>query len=134
MPTSKKRSGKLLGELLRPGPLAHGRGDGQDLLVLLRDLDHRLAEDAENDGAPFALQRLARRDLERPGAVELLRVCPGRLVALALLGHALDEDRAVVCLGRLEGLDERLDAVALDRPDVADARALRRRGPGRRSS
>src|SRR5512138_2730836 len=86
---------QLLRELFQARALAHGRGDGQDLLVLLRDLDHGLAEGGRERRAPFLLKRLAGRDLERPRAVELLRMEPGRLIALALLGDALDQDLAV---------------------------------------
>ena len=78
----------------------------------------------ENDGPHSRCSGSPVATSNGAGAVEFLRVCPGRLVALALLGHALDEDGAVVGLGRLEGLDERLDVVAVDRADVADAELL----------
>ncbi len=120
-PDIEEALGKLLGKLPEARPLAHGRGDGQDLLVFPSDLDQSSAKDAGKGGPPFALLRLARRDLERSGAVEFFGVRPGRLVAFAFLRHALDEDRPVVRFGQLEGLDEGPDAVALDRADIADA-------------
>jgi hypothetical protein len=116
--------GQLLGELPQARALAHGRGDGQDLRFAPGDLDHGLAEGARIGRAPVLAERLAGEDLERPRAVELLRVEAGRRIAPAFLGHALDEDGPLKGLGRFEGLDERLDVVAVDRADVADAELL----------
>ena len=82
------------GERVKPRPLGHGRRDGQDLGVGLGFGEHRLAEDLRIGRDLLVIQRLARRDVERPRAVEALGVALGRGVAAPFLGDAVEHDRA----------------------------------------
>lgn len=111
-------------ELAEADGLEHGRGDRDDVLALLAELDHLLAE----DGGPVEAgggdrQAGVRVDLaHRVEAVGL--VLEGGGVAAALLGEAVHDDGAAEALGPLERGFQGLDVVAVDRADVLQTEVL----------
>ena len=116
--------GEGLGELLQADRLEHRGGDGDDVLALLAELDHLVAEDGGPVGAG-GLDRQAGVGVDGADAVEAVGlVLEGGLVAAALLGEAVHDDRAAEALGaRQRGL-QGLDVVAVDRADVLQAEVL----------
>ena len=58
----------------------------------------------------------------------------GRAIALALLGHDMDQHRPFVGVADiLEDLDQRFDIMAVDRADIIEAELLEQRAAGRPS-
>ncbi len=83
-----------LGELVEADRLEHGRGDGDDVLALLAELEHLLAEDARPVGAGGG-DGQAGVGVDLADGVEAVGlVLEGGLVAAALLGEAVHDDRA----------------------------------------
>ena len=62
--------------------------------------------------------------VERPDAVEGVGLLLGGHVARALLGHRVDDDRAVDPLRADHRVADLLDVVTVDRADVLDAELL----------
>jgi hypothetical protein len=57
--------------------------------------------------------------------------CLGRAVALALAGDDMDQHRPFVGVADiLENLDQRIDVVAVDRPDIIEAELVEERAAG----
>uniref|UniRef100_J1RUT9 Dehydrogenase n=1 Tax=Streptomyces auratus AGR0001 TaxID=1160718 RepID=J1RUT9_9ACTN len=116
--------GEGLGELVQSDGLQHGRRDGDDVVPLLAELDHLVTE----DGGPVLAARGERQagvGVDLADGVEAVRlVLEGGLVAAALFGEAVDDDRAAEALGARQGGLQRLDVVAVDRADVLQAQVL----------
>ena len=66
--------------------------------------------------------------------MELAGIVEGGLVAAALLGDDVEDDRLVLRLQELEGLDEQRQVVAVDRAVVAEAELLEAGRSGRAGS
>ena len=120
--------GETLLERQQSGRAGHRRGDRDDALVVLGQLDDGLGERLRVPRG-HGLGRADHRVEHRRVVEVLLVVVLGRRVAAALLGEHVDDDRA---LGRqLDGVAERRlelgDVVPVDRPDVAHAERLEER-------
>ncbi|CAM5425589.1 hypothetical protein SHIRM173S_03346 [Streptomyces hirsutus] len=116
--------GEPLGEPVEADGLEHGRGDGDDVLALLAELDHLLAEDGRPVGAGGG-DRQARVGVDLADGVEAVRlVRQGGLVAAALLGEAVHDHGAAEALGAGEGGLQGLDVVAVDGAHVLQAQVL----------
>jgi len=100
----------------------HRGGDRDDVVPLLADAEHLLAEHRRPGGPARGGQRLAGAGVHRADGVEVvLLVREGGLVAAALLGEAVHEDGAVETFRAAQrGLDG-LDVVAVDGADVLQA-------------
>ncbi len=117
------REGRLA--LDQAGPLQHGGGDGHHLVVGLHLLDERLGEEVGVGLGGRLLHRLAGGHVEEGEAVAARgRVRLGRVVALALLGDDVEEDRIAEPGQLLEGLHQRRHVVAVGRADVVEAQPL----------
>ncbi len=115
---------ELLGELVQADRLEHRGGDRDDVLALLAERDHLLAEDGRPVGAGGG-DRQAGVRVDLADRVETIRlVLERRAVAAALLGEAVHDDRAVEPLGAGQRGLQRLDVVAVDRADVLQAEVL----------
>ena len=116
--------GEGVGELLEADRLEHGGGDRHDVLALLAEPDHLLTEDRGPVGAGGGDGQagVGVDDAHRVEAVGL--VLDGRLVAAALLGEAVHDDRAAEPLGAGQRRLQGLDVVAVDRADVLQAEVL----------
>ncbi len=113
-----------LGEPVQADGLEHGGGDGDDVLALLAEPDHLLAEDGGPVGAGGG-DRQARVGVDPADGVEAVRlVLEGGLVAAALLGEAVHDDGAAEPLGAGQRGLQGLDVVAVDRADVLQAEVL----------
>ncbi len=124
--------GKFLGEQVEAGARRHGGGDGDDLVVLLRLLDQALGVDLGVGGRRRLRLRLrAGRHVELDHAVILVGGFLGRLVALALLRDAVDQERPVLGVAHVgEHRQQVVDVVAVDRPDIEEAELVEQRAAG----
>src|SRR5438552_2755243 len=77
------------------GAAWHRGGDVHEFVVHIAEAHHRFAEHVLIIGrcARLLRGRFARRDVERAAAVKGLRIIDGDLVAFALLGEDVQEDR-----------------------------------------
>ena len=107
-------------------PLGHRAGDGHDFRVHVGQLDQRVGKDlrvglrAGSDGLDTTLRIVG----VGPDAMILLLLRHADLEALALLRDDVEQHRALVVLGELEGVDERLEIVAVDRAIIRKAHLL----------
>ncbi len=117
---------ELLAEHVEPGAVRHGGRDGDDPLVLARFRDEAVGEHARvRRRVGLGLHLGAGHDVELGDAVILVVGCFGRAVALALLGHDVDQDRALLGVAHvLEHRQQLVEVVAVDR-----ARRNRSRAP-----
>ena len=111
-------------ELLEAGALRHRRGDGDDARVGLGEAHQRLAERLRVGGAHGRRLAGAVAEMERPGAVERVGPRLGRLVALALDGLDVDDDRAARVDRLADALAQGVHVVAVDDADVGEAQLL----------
>ena len=121
--------GKALLELDQPRAFAHGRRDAHQPAVVRGHVAEPLAEDLREGllGHRGGLDQPHLR-IKLAGPVVGHRVGLGQLVALALLGHHVQELRAVKLLEVLQRRHQRIEVVAVDRPDVVEAELLEQRG------
>ena len=107
----------------------HRRGDGDDLVVLLGFLDEALAEHVLiGRRVRLGLGLGAGRDVELDDGVVLVGGGFRRAVALALLGHDVDQDRAGLHVADvLQHGQEMVEVMAVDRADVIEAELLEQR-------
>ena len=107
-------------------PVRHGGGDGDDFCVATRLLDQRVGEDTGIGGrVGLGLRLGAGDDVKRRNAVVLVVGRLGRRIALALLGHDVDEHRPVLHVAHiLQDRQKMVEIVAVDRPDVIEAELL----------
>ena len=116
--------GEPLREAVQARAGRHRRRDGDDALVLLRLCHKRLGERlCVAHGAARAV-RLAGLDRERSDPVERVGLLLGVLVARALLGHCVDDHRAVRGSGPRDGALHLRDVVAVDRAYVRQPELL----------
>ena len=125
--------GKALGELVEAGARRHGRGDGHDLPVGLGLGDQRLGEHGgvlRRVGDRLGL--LAGHDIELHDAVVLVVARLGRRIALALLGHDMDQDRLVEpAVARvLQDRQQVVEIVTVDRADIVEAQLVEQGAAG----
>ena len=112
-------------ELHQAGALAHGGRDADDAPVALRHVAQPLPEDLRvaRPGGSLLLQ-LTTGGIERPRPVPLDRVGLRGRIALALLGHDVQQLRALAVAHVVQRRDERADVMAVHRPDVVEAHLL----------
>ena len=110
-----------LAEDIETGAGRHGRGDGDDFIIVARFLDQRLREDfGVGGGGGFALLLRAGDDVEFDDAVIFVGAGLGRGVALALLRNGVNDDRIRVFFRLGKRLFHRIQVVAVDWADVLD--------------
>ncbi len=114
-------------EKIEGGAIGHGRGNGDDLLIVVGELHKGVGEN-------FGVSDLA-CGLGVPGfrivgseAMELLLLIEGGLVALPLLGENVQQDGPVLGLEEVEGLDEQGEIMAVDRAIVFEPEFLEKHG------
>ncbi len=119
---------KTLGEGIQAGTARHGRGDADQLIVLRRHIAQPVAE---NLGIGHLADR-SRLDafsrIELARAVIQHRIGLRQLVALALLGHHVQELRALQVLQVLQGWNQRFQVVAVDRADIVETEFFKHGG------
>ena len=125
--------GKDFGEAVEARARRHGRGDGDDLVVGARFLDQRIGEYlgvARRRAGGLRFLR-AGHDIELADAVELVGRDFGRAVALALLGHDMNQDRAVPHVAHVaQHGQQMIEIVPVDRADIIEAELLEQRAAG----
>ena len=128
---------ECLAEQVDPGARRHGRRDRHDPVVLLGFLDQGVGEDL---GVARRVRRrlveLAGDDVELADAVIPVRGGLGRLVALALLGDAMDQDRAAlrVVADIFQNRDQVVQVVPVDRADIVKAQFLEQGAAGQQAA
>ena len=116
--------GELVGKTLEPHRNHHRCGDGDDVLTLVADAHHRVAE-LIGPAAAGDLDRQPGLGVDHADAVELIGLVVDRvLVAAALLGEDVDEHRTAEGLGLAQGVLERLLVVTIDGSDIFQAEVL----------
>ena len=113
-------------ELVHAGARRHGGGDGADPIIGVRQLRQCLAEHVLiGRGAGRALALLAGDDVELGNAVILVGGVFGGRVALALLGHDMDQYRTFRGVAHvLEHGEQVVEIVPVDRAYVIEAQFL----------
>ncbi len=134
--TGRKQDGMLLGdadveeltraglfEVGQTGAAGHGAGDAHDLAVGLGEGGEGAAEYILVVGrrARRSLAALARVRVVRAGSVEFFGGVDGCAQAAALLGQDVQQDGRVAVARELEILDQFVEIVPVDRPEVAQA-------------
>src|SRR5690606_34880180 len=103
----------------------HGRGDDDDVVALLTELDEPLAERGRVGGRCRLLLRDLAADLvERCRTVPHDGVLLGEREALPLLRDDVNQARARPLPHLPERVDERVEVVTVDRTDVPEAELL----------
>ena len=122
-----------LGILLRKGgqtcAVWHGRRNGAHSLILPRQLRQRLAEHG-GKAVTRRLQRIARSHVERADAVEFTGVLLCGAIALPLGGQHMEQHGPVQRLCQRQRLGQRRHIVAVHRPQIVKAQALKHGGGG----
>lgn len=115
--------GERLVEDVDAGAGRHRRGDGDDLVVLLGFLDQALAEHVlVGRRIRFGLGLRAGRDVELDDGVIFVGGSFRRAVALALLGHDVDQDRAGLHVADvLQDRQQMVEVMPVDRADIIEA-------------
>ncbi len=109
--------------------LAHGRGDAHQLRLGGGGIAQPVAEHVGvGRFLRRALGRQALARVERADGVVTDLVALGRLVALALGGHDVQQVRPLLALEGLEGGQQQRQVVAVDRAGVVEAHLLERGG------
>ena len=123
---------KFLGKEIKAGPRRHRGGNGDDLVVLLRFLDQRFCIDLRVSGRGRLRLRLrACRHVELDDAMIFIGRFFGGLIALALLGDDVNEERAVLGVAHVsEHRQEMIDIVAVDRADIEKAELVEQGAAG----
>ncbi len=128
--------GEGFGEPVEPGAGRHRRGDRHDLLVGLRLLDQRIGEHL-GEARRADARRLLRsgHDIEPPHAMELVGGILRVLVALALLGDDVDQDRAVLRVAHIaQDREQMIEIMPIDWTDIIEAELLEQRAAGPEAS
>ncbi len=121
----------FLFEDAQTGAARHGRRDGHDLLVSLREIRHAARKDGGVGGR--AGGRLASLDVVFAETMEFARISQRGFVAAALLRDDVQNDRLGLRLEKLKGLDEQAHVMTIDWPIISEAEFLEdHRGRGRR--
>ena len=128
--------GEFLAEQVEPGAGRHRGGDRDDLVVLARFLDQAFGEHlGVGRRVRLRLGLLAGDDVELDHAVILVGGLFGRRVALALLRHDVDQDRALLGVAHvLQHGQQVIEIVAVDRADVIEAELLEHRAAGQEAA
>ena len=124
--------GKFLLELVDAGARRHRRGDGDDLRILARFLDQAFAVNLLiRRRSGFRLDLRAGRDVELDHAVIFVGGFFRRLVALALLRHDMDQERAIAGVAHVfQYRQQVVDIVTVDRADIEEAELVEQRAAG----
>ena len=105
----------------------HGSRNGDELSILRGQFTERLSKDLgvggnrvrpARVGPPFDLSGL---EIERRNAMVKGRILFGRAIPFPLLGDHMDEERTPQFINVLEGLDQMIKAVAINRSDIFHA-------------
>ncbi len=131
-PDIEAARGMRLGELVDTGAGRHRGRDRADARVIIGELGERLAEHVLiGRRAGRALGLFAGDDVELGHAVILVGGVFGRRVALALLGHDMDQHRAFRGVAHVfEHGQQVIEVVAVDRADIVEAQFLEQRAAG----
>ena len=119
--------GMCRGKQTDTGAARHRRGDRDDACILARELRQSLAEGRRirwirGDGRPgLAGARIVSR---REGMPLLAAGVLASGKSLSLLGDDVDEARSIELAHHREGLEQRVDVVAIDRAEVSEAELL----------
>ena len=121
--------GERLVEDVDAGARRHGRGDADDLVVLLRFLDEALAEHVLiGRRVRLGLGLRAGGDVELDHRMIFVGGGFRRAIALALLRHDMDQDRAGLHVAHvLQNGQQMVEIVAVDRADIVEAELLEQR-------
>ncbi|GAA2460803.1 hypothetical protein GCM10009857_27470 [Agromyces soli] len=112
---------EALRHAVQAGGPQHGRGDAHEPFVVLGELHELVGEDARPALRAARVERFARLRVDLPDGVELVgHVVAGGLVAAALLGDRVDDDRGAVVLRLPEGVLHRVLVMPVDGADVLD--------------
>src|SRR5207249_1654437 len=108
---------------LQTGAARHGRSDADNGVVLLTELDHRLAENILPIRRRVGFGRGSRAGLDviRAGAVEFFGVLNCDVVAYAFLRQDVQHDWQAGCFGVFQHVDQQRQVMAVNWPDVAQA-------------
>ena len=120
---------ELFGKGGQAGAVRHGGGDGADAPVLRGAGGQRPAEHSREVVSPALLHK-ARLRIEWPHAVELVRVLLREGVAPALHGLHVDHHRALELPGPGQHVDQPVQVVAVDGPQVGEAHVLKQGAAG----
>ena len=113
--------GMGLGEVPQAGAAGHGGGNGHDLLIRIGEPGQRFADDLGIGGRGRG-RGLTRLRLVLAQPVEFVGLFDGRLVALALLGQDMQENRLLLVLEKFESADEQGNIVPVDRAVITQAK------------
>ena len=121
----EEAAGMLPGKGVESRAAPHGGGDGDEARIRARECGQQRAEcrgvAVARGGA------VPRGGVEGGNTVPRLGFAFGGGVAAALLCRDVQDDRPVVVLGDLQGVEQRRQVVAVDRADVAQAQLLEER-------
>ena len=111
---------------VQSGPVRHGGGNADDFGVATRFLDQRVGEDTGIGGrVGLGLRLGAGDDIKRRNAMVLVVGRLGRRIALALLGHHVDEHGSVLHVANvLQDRQKMVEIVAVDWSDIIEAELL----------
>ena len=131
-PDVERTLGESLGHLVEARARGHRRGDRHNFVVARHLVAERLGEHARVARRPrCGLGLHAGDDVELDHAVIFVGGVLGRRVALALLGHDMDQHRPDLGVADvLEHFDQRADVVPVDRPHIIEAQLLEERAAG----
>ena len=124
---------KRLLDLVEASARGHRRRDRHNLVVARHLGLQRVGEDAGVARRPAArpLVLLSADDVELDDAVIFVGAVLGRSVALALLGHGMNQDRAVLRVADIfQHFDQSDHVMAVDRADVVEAQLFEQRTAG----
>ena len=132
-PYIKKTLGIQGGKLAQACALGHGSGNCHNLIVVFRQPCKRLPENSGVRRCAHSFHRFPRGHLEFAQSVEFRRIALGRFVAFAFGGHRVHQHRTFKVLGVGESLNETLQSMALDRPNVFEFQGLKKHARSKKS-
>ncbi len=123
--------GKALPEDVEPGAIRHRGRDRNDALVLLRLRDEAVGKHARiGRRIGLGLHLRPGDDIELADAMVLVQGRLGGRVALALLGHHVDENRPLLGVPHvLQDRKQVIEVVAVDGTDVIETQLLEPHAP-----
>ena len=119
--------GKTPLEIQNAGASGHGRGNGTDPVILLRQFFQALAEGI-GEGFHLGGQLFSRLGVEFTDAVEFGRVLLGKGIALALLGQHMDQHGLFQIPGPAQQGDQAGQVVAVHRAQIGQTHIFKNGG------